>query len=346
MSALLTEIDSVAVLDEAGWERRLPAYPGATLFHAPPWARAVRQAYGSTIHPVEVSTDRGRALIPLTGIRSPLTGSRGVSIAFSDACAPLIEGDLSVSDLCLSLAPFARAQGWRYFELRDVPAMPGVAPAAEFFGHSINLAQSPDEVFSGFHSSLQRSIRKGRRLGVEVTIADSPSALADYFALHLRTRQRHGVPPQPWRFFRAIGTEVIAAGHGFIVTARHEGRAFASAVFLVWGAAAIYKFGASDERQNVLRGNHLVIWEGLQEAMRRGATRLHLGRTDLHHAGLRQFKLSWGAAEFPLRYYRFCADASGTPMERSRRSAAGSPLKHLPRAAQRLAGNLLYPHLD
>ena len=67
----------------------------------------------------------------------------------------------------------------------------------------------------------------------------------------------------------------------------------------------MYKYGASDRRYQELRPNNLVFREGIRDLCGKGVRTLSFGRTDLHHEGLRQFKLSWGAVEKTLQYVKY-----------------------------------------
>ena len=126
-----------------------------------------------------------------------------------------------------------------------------------------------------------------------------------FYRLHVRTRRRHGLPPQPFKFFLNIQKELIDHNLGFIVLARAGSRVVAAAMFFRSGISALYKYAASDERYQQLRGSDLVLWEGIQFLIKTGSQSLHLGRTSLDNSGLRKFKLGWAVTEQMLHYFRF-----------------------------------------
>jgi len=178
--------------------------------------------------------------------------------------------------------------------------------------------------------------------------------MRNFFRLHVLTRRRHGLPPQPYRFFRNIHEELISKGFGFIVSAsqKETNCPIAASVFLSYGDKAIYKFGASDESKWNVRPNNLIMWEGIKYLVRSGFKWLHFGRTDLSNEGLRKFKLSWGAQEKLLNYLQF---SNGNKLWRIVESNAdssrvskitGQIFSHLPLLLNRTAGALIYPHLD
>jgi hypothetical protein len=141
---------------------------------------------------------------------------------------------------------------------------------------------------------------------------------------------------------------MIKSGLGFVVIARKESKPVAAAVFFQSGKKALYKFAASDITLQELRGNNLVLWEGIKSLVQQNTESLHFGRTTLDNNGLRQFKLSWGAEEKMIDYFRW---ETGSGAWASPKNGGGSAFhkklfKRLPLALNRLAGSMLYPHLD
>lgn len=203
------------------------------------------------------------------------------------------------------------------------------------------------DCFGRFSSSVRRAIRKAEASGLSVEISQSQEAVGTFHRLHTRTRRRHGLPPQALSFFRNIHEEIIRPGAGFIVTATHGGRPIAAAVFFQFGAGATYKFGASDERQQGLRGNNLVMWKAIAWLAENGFETLHFGRTLPANDGLRRFKLSWGTTEEKVDYHRLSTRPAGRSRSGDKSSGFHTALfRRLPLAVNRLAGAILYPHLD
>ena len=217
-----------------------------------------------------------------------------------------------------------------------------------FYGHELDLRGGLAEVTSRFASSVRRAIRKGEKSALVTQMDCSRAAVLEFYELHVRTRRRHGIPPQPLSFFLNIHESILKPGRGFLVLARRESKPVAAAVFFQWGKNALYKFGASDETLQEFRGNNIVIWEGIQFLVQQNAESLHFGRTSLDNNGLRQFKLSWGAEEKPIQYFRFETVTGGRFLERSGRGAGFHKriFSRLPLALNRLAGSMVYPHLD
>lgn len=340
----------VGDLRDAEWDDSIRSHSQATIFHTSEWARVLTQTYGHRFVPFCLS-DHGLpvAMLPMMEIASLFTGRRGVGMPFSDFCEPLISNGFEPETLVPSLTERARERSWRYFELRGGRAiLPATAvPAEQYYGHRLDLTPGVDQIFSKLGSPVRRAIRKAQTSGLRVEVGNTMQAVKDFYRLHVRTRRRHGAPPQPFSFFNHIQKEILEPNLGFIVTAKRGVSAIASAVFFGFDRSGIFKFGASDPRHQELRANNLVMWEGIQRLVQLGAESLHFGRTDLSNDGLRRFKLAWGPKEEMIEYFKFDV-ASGAWMTRrhSGSSVYNQVFRSLPLAANRIVGAWVYPHLD
>ena len=121
----------------------------------------------------------------------------------------------------------------------------------------------------------------------------------------------------------------------------------AASVFVRFGNKAVYKFGASDENRQELRANNCVMWEGIKALAASGCETLDFGRTSLQNTGLRRFKLGWGAEEKIVHYYKWHPVSEKWLDENDKSTGFHTNIfQKLPVALNRLAGAILYPHLD
>ena len=331
------------------WDLVIASHRDAGCFHTGAWAKVLCQTYNHK--PFYLQLSRGHrlaALIPLMEVRSPFTGRRGVCLPFSDACEPLIFDPEVIGLVRDQLVRFARERCWKYLEIRSGKSFPLASSAtAKFYGHRLDLRGGVEELISCFASPVRRAIRKAERSSVSAAIVHNRRAIADFYRLHVGTRRRHGLPPQPASFFLNIYEHIIRPGLGFIVLAKREARPIAAAIFFRFGKNALYKYSASDKRFQEFRANNLVIWHGIQFLVRNGAEKLHFGRTECENDGLRRFKLSWGTEEEIIDYFR--VDPLGRKCLVGAPSDSGFHKKifaRLPLAINRLAGAIIYPHLD
>jgi len=331
------------------WDDAISAHPEATIFHSTAWARVLVDTYGHRPCYVQMSLNGSLlALVPMMEVQSVLTRSRGICVPFSDYCVPLTFSTFGHELVVQKVQQIARERRWSYFELRGHSILPVNVPASEsYYGHFLDLRIGAEALFSNFSSSVQRAVRKAERSGLTVSIQSNPDAMSQFYKLHVRTRRRHGVPPQPRSFFINIQRHLISAGLGFIVLVECQKGPIAAAMFFKLGRHAVYKFGASDERFQELRANNLAMFAAIRYLAERGAEALHFGRTEKENHGLRRFKLSWGATEEEISYARFeMASGSWTHSRDSRSTLHQHIFRALPASLNRLAGAIIYPHLD
>jgi hypothetical protein len=182
---------------------------------------------------------------------------------------------------------------------------------------------------------------------LKLDFTNSLESMRLFYGLHCRTRHRHGLPPQPFRFFENILRHVLETGLGFIAISRVDQRPVAAAIFFHNERQAIFKFGASDYAFQHLRPNNLVMWAAMKRCAANGIKSLHLGRTSMANQGLRRFKLGFGAREEKIPYYKYDFVKQTFVAEGDHSTGWHNyAFRSLPPGLLRLAGRLLYPHLS
>jgi CelD/BcsL family acetyltransferase involved in cellulose biosynthesis len=344
------EIEWIDPLRSATWDDGVLARKDHSVFHRAAWAKVLVESYGHRPFYLAIHLDgAGPVLVPMMEVRSAITGRRGVSLPFSDFAGPLWKGASRAAAVFPVLGRFAAQRPWRYLEIRgSQPAPPGVSPARSYHEHRLDLRRGAEDVFRRFPGSTRRAIRHAGKSGLRVVAGRSESLLEEFYRLHCRTRRRHGLPPQPPRFFALIHRHLMAAGLGETIVARRGRTAVAGAVFLRSGGNGLYKFGASDPEHWPLRPNHLVMWTGIERLAAAGCDSLHLGRSCPTDRGLGRFKLSWASTEGALGYFRYHVRRAHWLGPSPEAPAEGHPaiFGRLPLVINRCAGSLLYPHLD
>src|SRR5271157_5820531 len=142
------EIDPIG--DER-WDEFLQKHTGASIFHTRGWLEALRQTYD--YKPVAFTTSPpGQPLtngFPFCQVSSWLSGSRLVSLPFSDHCTPLVEGPEELNYLLTYLQEKLEAEEWSYIEIRPtdsvVTSSTHFRNSKKFFFHKLDLRPSVDE---------------------------------------------------------------------------------------------------------------------------------------------------------------------------------------------------------
>jgi hypothetical protein len=337
------EIQRINPIGNSNWNALVAAQSKHSFFHTAEWANVLADTYGcAPVYFAAGKTD----FLPLMEVDSWLTGRRGIGLPFTDDCQPLCADAATFQKLFAGAVEFGKIRNWKYLELRGGRELFGEVPASLlFYGHGLDLTVGEDGLFSRLESSVRRAIRKAEKAGVTVEILQSVEAMRIFYSLQCQTRKRHGLPPQPFSFFLNIHRHILSQDMGMVVLARHHGRPIAASVYVNLGDRAIYKYGASDEVFQDLRGSNLVMWAAIKEYVRRGAKHLDLGRTSIGNEGLRKFKLGWGAEEHKIEYVKFdmrknefVADVDETSGWHTR------IFRRMPGFLSRAVGAVLYKH--
>lgn len=334
-------------LQDSNWDEFVASQTDFSFFHSAAWARVLTATYGYTpTYFVTKEAKAYRSLLPLMEVNSWLTGRRGIALPFTDDCEPLCPDRNTFNELFQSAIEFGERRGWKSLECRGGRKFfNDVSAALSFYGHSLDLAASEGQLFERLESSVRRAIRKAENDGVTVEISQSLDAMKFFYALQCKTRKRHGLPPQPFSFFANIHKHILSHGLGVIVLASWQKTPIAASVYFHLGNRAVYKYGASDEQFQHLRGSNLAMWEAIKWYLRQGAKKMSLGRTSLTNAGLRRFKLGWGAAEETVEYFKY--DLRRKSFVTDSDAAFGwhnRLFQSLPGFMSRATGNLLYRH--
>lgn len=325
------------------WNREFVSLPGGTFFHSLEWARILAETYHyKPKYMAFYERDKLVDILPFMELKGILRRRRGVSLPFTDYCGHL-KGDPGFLRRALDLIiDFARKSGWRTIELRGGD-LPDVQASTFFYRHTLDLTGGEEKIMSRFKTSTQRNIRKALRQDVKVSPFNTLESVKVYYDLHCLTRKRHGVPPQPFSFFKNIFNHVISKNKGFVALAEHAGRFVAGAVYFRFGDMAMYKFGASDVAYQQLRPNNIIIWETIRLLSTEGCRELCFGRTEQGNEGLRRFKRGWGTEEAIVKYYKFdLASEQFVTDSHSVNKFHNHVFSKMPLPVLKLLGSLLY----
>lgn len=348
--ARVLELDPLA---DARWLRLLQRHPRASVFHSPDWLRALRMTYG--YEPLVLTTSQAGTELEngllLCRVQSWLTGNRLVSLPFSDHCEPLVDSPEEFDTLVKGAQASVLQHQQKYVELR--PTSPpfadslrdlGFISTGDYVCHRIDLNRPIDDVFRRLdRSSVRRRVHHAEKIGLSEDHGNSILLLKDFYRLFVRTRARHGVPPQPFVWFRNL---VECLGDALdLRVARMNGQAIAAVLTLHFGAESFYKYGCSDERFHQAAAMPFLLWSSIREAHGRGSKVFDLGRTRSDQQGLIRFKNHWASAVESLTYWSYPSHSSVVPTKEWKLSLMKGICTRLPSSWLELAGTLLYRHI-
>jgi CelD/BcsL family acetyltransferase involved in cellulose biosynthesis len=334
-------------LNDSRWATFVSQHPRSSVFHTPQWLEVLARTYKYQVQ-VLTSSPTGVPLkdgIVLSKVSSWLTGTRLVSLPFSDHCEPLVGDPALLPELLLEIE--RKATGLRFVELRprfEQPAIESVFhPHSEYFLHSVDLRGSLDTVYSRLHKDgVQRKIRRADNENVILSQGRSPELLHQFYGLQLKTRRRHQIPPQPFVWFQNLLN--CFDDRLSIYVANLNNQPIASILSLRHNESMVYKYGCSDEKFHNVGAMPRLFWQLFQDAHAQKLKEVDLGRSEPDNTGLIRFKDHLGATKTPIRYWRSSPAHSRRTNGSHARALTKNIVSRLPNPIFQLAGRLFYRH--
>src|SRR2546428_6741918 len=151
------------------WASFVESHPRSSVFHTPEWLTALRRTYNYartvfTTCPGDAPFTNG---LVLCRVDSWLTGTKLISLPFSDHCEPLVHNAADL-DVLLSVIRERTAGRIKYAEIRplsiELERESGWTPYSQYYFHVLDLRPSLEELHSRLHKdSIQRKIRRAER---------------------------------------------------------------------------------------------------------------------------------------------------------------------------------------
>jgi len=339
-------------LRDPRWSELVERHPMGSVFHTTSWLEALSRTYG--YRPVVLTTTAsGQPLqngLVFCQVKSILTGSRMVSLPFSDHCQPLSSSS-DLHELLGYLRNMVAAGKWRYLEVRPAIGLDteggcqaGLVGEESFWLHILDLRPSEDLLFRNFHKScVQRKVQRAEREGLTSEEGRSDRLLKMFYGLLLLTRRRHQLPPQPLDWFRNL---IECFGERLAIrVALSDGLPVASMLTLFDGRTLTYKYGCSDAKYHKQGGMPFLFWHAIKDGKKRGAERFDLGRSETDNSGLVSFKDHLGGTRTELKYQRYSTRSSENWSKQWRMGAARKAFSMLPDFCLTSAGSVLYKHI-
>lgn len=340
-------------LTDPRWRELTTRHTRASVFHSVGWLRALRLSYGYepvayTLSPPQ--SELANAVV-FARVQSWATGRRLVSLPFSDHCELLTDSDCDSSEIINQACQDATKNGDNFVEIRPVVfgetlgSQLGFGTSKSFMLHRIDLAPKLDELFRTFHKDcVQRKIRRAEKEQLSYEEGRSEKLVQQFFALMLKTRRKHQLPPQPIAWFRSL---VNCLGDRLVIRIALKGEIPVAAIMTIASEdTLVYKYGCSDPEFSNLGGTPMVFWKAFQAAKSADLKYFDLGRSDLDNAGLLAFKDHWAGERMALQYWRQPApDQKQTSHSDWNQRLAGEIFKRTPDRLLAIAGKIIYPHM-
>jgi hypothetical protein len=341
-------IKVVNPLDMKDWDDRILSFKNYSFFHSQSWTNVLINTYHYRPRFFTLwQQDKMRAVIPMFEVTSSIFGKKGASLPFSDHCKPLVTESDDFERLFFEIKKKGEKWKWQRIDFRGGQEFMSDAPQAVGYNlHILNLKSDIKALLKSFRSSTKRNIKKAQQKNITIDIATDLAAVREFYRLNCITRKHHGVPPQPFNFFRCIQEYILSKGQGIVVLARHDGQALAGAIYFHFGRKSMYKYGASRRDNLGIRPNNLVMWEAIKWYCENGFSHFDMGRSEPDNAGLNQFKNGWGTIVEQLSYYTFdIPQMKFSWKDKKNGTSVNRIFRKMPVPILRIVGELAYRHI-
>jgi len=293
-----------AIFNSKHLENSLKSLQGYTVFHTKNWSSVIDETYQfktsfiGNIHNGELSS-----VLPITEIKLPFAKKKGVSLPYTDCCHLLVKSYGDDQKTIEEAVNLGRERDWKFYEYRG-----GEISGYEYFSlqkyilHTLDINDDISKLKQNLKKRAIRKIKKANNYGMTVEISKNISDLKKFYRLHCITRKRHGLPPQPYIFFKLIYKNLIQQGYGFIALGILKKKVITAQLYLNTNTHGIYKYGASNKKGLEISASYLLMWESIKYFKSCGVQSISLGRTAIENQGLLLFKDSWGAKRENLIY--------------------------------------------
>ena len=319
-----------------------------SFFHTKEWAEVLVDTYKFTpSYFCYFSNDKITSIIPALLIKSWVTGSRLVSLPFSDYCAPLLSSESESIELYDYILEYCASEQLKFVEFKTLDNYypPNTLLFRKDYRHTLKIYTPENELYKSFSENTRRNIKKAVKEGLSLDIRNDENGISDFYKMNCVTRKKHGLPPQPLSFFKNILNAIIKKELGDIIFAAHNNNVIAGALYLKFHKKIIYKYGASYPEFNDLRGNHFVMWEAIKKYSSEGFMEFDFGRTEFYHDGLRRFKLGWCTDESYIYTSRIDSNKIAYPSEIKTRGFHNTIFNRSPLFLLKIIGRLIYRHI-
>jgi len=303
-------VEAVSLDTELAWETYVAGHPEGTLYHSLRWRRVLEDGFGYRSHHLLARTAEGtiEGVAALFVVRG-LAGRRLVAVPFRDRGGPIWstpEAGLALFEAIQPLADRINAGGLVIKTL--MPYAPEIAKAAGlreqyYWVHSdIDLTGQTWEQYSAALSrKVRHSIREATKNGMTGDdVTEEPDAIDRWYALHLVTQRRLGIPAFPKRFFEGVKRHLAPAVRVLVV--RHRDSDVATTLVLRDRDVVMYAYAASARSAGPPAGDLLVSC-AIQWAFAEGAQRFDMGSDSPSQSGLLFFKRKWLARQTAIPTY-------------------------------------------
>ena len=131
----------------------------------------------------------------------------------------------------------------------------------------LDLGKTEEELLSKMHHKWRYNIRLAERKGVQIEKCNN---IDDFYVLAKETENRDKISFFGKNYFDKLLTILQKNNAGDLFVAKYNDQVISAIINVYYGNTAAYFFGASSDKHRNVMPNHLIQWNAIQEAKKRG----------------------------------------------------------------------------
>lgn len=351
-------IQLIDPVNDPRWDSFVEDHPFGWICHLSKWKQALEKSFrhmkGYYYAIVDESGKDICAALPVYTVKSWITGNRIVSIPFASLCDPLISKNEDLNNLLKSAISLSEEIKSSFIEIRALssPAIitnNRLRKIAVYKQHVLFLNDDPEHLKFKFHRTCVRQrINRALKSNLKLKVGKNLSDLKNFYQLHLISRKRLCLPPQPFCFFKSLWDIFSPENQLTMLLVESKGKSIAGLILLKFKDKVSAEFAVSDANYKNMSPNHFIFWEAIKMSYDEGYKFFDFGRTSPANKSLMDFKKRWATEEIdlPQYYYPEKVMQNSTGVENSLRYKFTSKIcSKAPCSTLQVIGNFCYRHL-
>lgn len=305
-------ITLAAAPDRARWNGYVERHPRASVYHRWEWLEVFARAYGARAFPLLARREgRVTGVLPLVRVGPPGLRPKLVALPYFGHGGALADDDDTWRSLVDAAGALRGQLGAAHVELRHAHAVPAAdLPAREgkVLMH-LDVSAGEDALLKAVGAKTRADIRRPEKEGMTAHVGGA-ELLGEFHAVYADVMRDLGSPSHARGLFEAAMDAM--PDRTFVVVVRYEGGAVGGGFLAGMGDTLEIPCAGTRHGFARLRGNMLLYWTVIREAMRRGYTTFSFGRSSAD-SGTFTFKKNWGARPVPLPYHYLLPPGEALP---------------------------------
>jgi len=350
---------SVKIIDPSAdrrWDNFIANDHRGSIYQHSLWKDIVQSTYGYQPFYFVLEDSSGDLCggMPFFLVKSWLTGIRLVSLSFSDYCDILIRDEEEITTIIKAVIEQSKLLRASMIEVRLKNGKENFkdfnfSKSACYKDHILPLDEPLDVIRKKMSKGCRADIKSAQKSGITLEFGTTESDMKGFYNLYVVTRKRHGLIPEPYRFFKNVWQYLYPRNMLSLILAKEGSKTIAGVILLKYKNYAYFLMSSSDQNYLTKHPNHLLWWKGIELVHEEGFRYCDFGRTSLNNIGLLDFKRHFGAVEYDINHYIYGASTKNILLQTIKNNGSTfihSVCKMMSNPILKLAGNLLYKHLN